>query len=92
MSIESIEAGALRPGDFIHNPHGYCERAKWVRVTAVRREPTIYTTEGGHRVPGESVVIDTTVFTTTRHPREGIAVDRERAEIKRRVEEFLDAR
>jgi hypothetical protein len=81
MSIESIEAGDLRPGDFVYNPHGYCPSAKWVRVTAVRRRPTTYTTEGGHQVPGESVVIDTTIFTTVKHPREGLAVNRGRAEI-----------
>lgn len=52
MSIESIEAGALRPGDFIHNPHGYCESTKWVRVTAVHRESTTYVTEHGHLVLG----------------------------------------
>ena len=60
----TIAAGEVRVGDELYNSHAYHSSAAWVEVTSVE-------------VLGTDVRISTSVWDTTKHVREGIAVMRE---------------
>lgn len=60
----TIAAGDVKVGDELYNDHAYHSTAAWVPVIAVQ-------------VLGTDVRISTSVWHTTKHVREGIAVMRE---------------
>jgi hypothetical protein len=64
MMVQTIAAADVRPGDRIYSG-GPIPAFAWVRVRTVR-------TAGGH------AVIETSGWSTWKHPREGIAVQRDR--------------
>lgn len=76
MMARSIAAKDVKIGDHIYNQHGYCERARWVRVTSVEECATVTTLEFGRVVPCKGIKIDTGVFYTIKYPEEGIVVKR----------------
>lgn len=61
--VLTIAGGEVRVGDELYNRHAYHVTAAWVRVTAVEAR-------------GDDVWISTTVWDTTVHRRQGIAVRR----------------
>lgn len=68
MTITTIAAKDVQPGDRIYNNTGYCEGAKWVKVVGV----------SGPDARGY-VTLRTAVYNEVKHVREGIAVKRESA-------------
>lgn len=62
--IVSIAAGEVKVGDHIYNHAAYCRKAEWLRVKSVESR-------------GDYTLIHTDVWTTSKHRREGIAVQRE---------------
>ena len=59
----TVEAQQVQPGDRIYNRGSSNKRDPWVRVTSVEK------TQG-------YTVIQTTDWSTWKHPREGVAVQR----------------
>ena len=62
---KTIAAGEVVPGDLIYNKGAYCPGHAWIRVISVEKSE-----ESG------SVILETTDWTTYKHPREGVAVKR----------------
>lgn len=66
MRQYTVAGSDVRVDDYLHNSHAYHSTAAWVRVLHVESPD-----EHGY------VTLHTTVFKTTLHGREGIAVKRD---------------
>lgn len=76
MRSRSVEAQAVKVGDYVFNSGATRPEFQWSRVRSVRTKPHEWTLEGGGTSKGEAIEIDAG-FIQVFHPREGVAVRQE---------------
>lgn len=74
MRTQTIKAQDVTPGDYIYNRGAASNAFHWVRVKTVKTAEATWTMEGGGERKGTCVIIETTDWSTTKHPEEGIAI------------------